>query len=485
MFRLCPKVLVGSDSTAVEGLGPVGLVQKGNAYFLALSTPDSGMYEFDGEDITGPAVLRLNPCGELVWAAQATGMTLAGSSAAALAADRCFNSYLTGLHNADITFGSDTLTGQGAYVTRVNKDGEFVWAIPVTSTAPASLVVFGIAESQGEVFISGSFATDLTIDGTTITATSSNDSFMASLSKEDGSLNWLQQADGGGFDFSVDISSNKRCTFSVGGFDETITFGDTSLVSKSPELFVGPVAFSTTYVAKTGCSGGNWVWARAIQRDTVEDITYGTTHDSDQCSNTYIGSFYAGKIIFNNKLCLNGPDYDTVTVGTNPIVSSKTAFVSKMDRKGCYKWLNNIVFCGDESPFLHSNDTNAIEFRSFYTTVDAAGNVHATAVARSLNGRLVICRRAPCEDKCIVYSNSFKKTGTVLLYISFDPEGHVDSVRVMDVSDNAVNIYPTATDCSVSFTGKMEAPGVTFGNKSVETDTNDFFFLRTCKKVCC
>jgi hypothetical protein len=143
-------------------------------------------------------LVRLDTAGKLLWSrsfGSAADDTVAGmhvepsTGDVTIAGD--FQGYL------DFSLGGNPLDSGGtrdAFAARIDSAGSSTWA--VAFHGPASDVATGLAGvSGGDVFVSGSYDTSLTVGAKTINTAAASASFVARLGASNGAPVWLQSLD--------------------------------------------------------------------------------------------------------------------------------------------------------------------------------------------------------------------------------------------------------------------------------------------------
>jgi hypothetical protein len=149
-------------------------------------------------------VLKINAAGTVINALQmaSRGSTSKGS----MFIDSNDNLYVTGSFFGIAPFGTFTLnSGEiffNLFVTKISPNGTFLWAKQMTNSSFGESV---IADSLGNIYISGSYSGTCEFDGQTITAESGNYSHFIIKMNSDGARQWINSfntADTYGFSHS-------------------------------------------------------------------------------------------------------------------------------------------------------------------------------------------------------------------------------------------------------------------------------------------
>jgi len=129
-------------------------------------------------------VAKYDPLGQVLWAKQAGG--IGDDCGRSIATDSAGNIYLTGSFRETASFGGPTLTSSGGrdvFIAKYSSDGSPQWA------KGAGLIFdddgLGTAvDSQGAVFVTGSFYDSAWFGSTYVTGVGLNDMFLAKLASE-------------------------------------------------------------------------------------------------------------------------------------------------------------------------------------------------------------------------------------------------------------------------------------------------------------
>lgn len=275
-----------------------------------------------------------------------------------IAHDDLGNLYVTGRFTGTIDFdpgaGVANLTsagGQDTYITKVNADGDLVWARRVGG--PNDVYSFDVAvDEAGNVYVTGAFSGTADFDpGTgTFNLTSIGlffDEIFVLKLDTDGNFAWARKMGSSDFDFGRSIAvSAAGNVFTTGSFRGTVDFdpgpGTSSLTSTS--------GGNDIFISKLDASG-NFVWARRMG-GSGNDIGYAVT--VDDAENVFTtGSFSATA------------DFDPgASVFNLTEVSNGDIFVSKLDGAGNFVWAKGM---GGTSSDV-----------GYGVQVDYAGNVYTT-----------------------------------------------------------------------------------------------------------
>lgn len=240
------------DSSSFSRVQGVDVDESGNSYAVGwfegtATVGGSTLVSSGSHDIL---VVKLNAQGNFVWAKQFGGSS--SDQGLGISVDQSGNSYVTGYFQDGASFGNVTLTGQGqAFVLKLDSGGNVLWA--VQAGGDSSDVGFGVAvDTLGNSYVTGYFNLSANFEGTTLTSNGSGDVFVMKLDSS-GSLVWVTQAGGTGFDQSRDIVVDSLGnSYVIGSFSDTATFGNIAITSNG---------FEDAFVMKL-TSDGSVVWVR-------------------------------------------------------------------------------------------------------------------------------------------------------------------------------------------------------------------------------
>ena len=192
-------------------------------------------------------------------------------------------------------------------------------------------------DNAGNTYVTGYFQETATFGSSSLISSGHEDIFIAKMDAS-GNWQWVTQAGGVNVDIgrSITIDSAGN-TYITGGFRQTATFGSSSLISSG---------YGDIFVAKMD-AGGNWQWATqagGVGWDSGVGITI------DNAGNTYITGIFEETAIF----------------GTYSITSNEVCdiFIAKMDASGNWQWATQAG--GVDTDFGQD------------ITVDNAGNTYVT-----------------------------------------------------------------------------------------------------------
>ncbi|MBS7787899.1 T9SS type A sorting domain-containing protein [Flavobacterium sp. CYK-55] len=265
-----------------------------------------------------------------VWAKKSN--TVWGVSVSAVAVDVSGNSYITGVFNRIVTFGSYTFdagTGSGMFLVKYDSNGNVLWAKSAQNDdriASSSLKV----DASGNIYLAGSFyASSFTFAGTTLTnsdaSTTYQDSFLIKLNASGNALwgaKWYPTAFGNDYIFDLDVDASGNIYLAGGYYDS---------VSGSRNIFIDKVSPNGA-VLWTKSAGGTGT-------DQADNISV------DSSGNIYVAGTF---------------DSSSITLGTTTLtnVSGVDMFLAKYNAAGTLSWTKLVGNTNDVSPSSAKVDAN-------------------------------------------------------------------------------------------------------------------------------
>ena len=258
-------VRVGGASQ--DGANDVGALADGGAivsgYFGGTAT--FGTTTLTSAGNSDAFVARIDPTGAWTWATGAGGAEFDGAVAVSTLADG--GAIVAGSFRGTATFGTTTLTsggGEDAFVARIDPTGAWTWA---TRAGGADFefpeAVHALAD--GAAIVVGSFGGTATFGTTTLTSAGSSDAFVARIDPT-GTWTWATRAGGADGDSALGVRALvDGAAIVVGRFNDTATFGTTSLTSAGS---------SDAFVARIDPTG-SWTWAARGRRSLRRRIWRG------------------------------------------------------------------------------------------------------------------------------------------------------------------------------------------------------------------
>ena len=372
-----------------------GTVTVGNKTLISKDNSDIFVAKFDRD-------------GNVSWAEGFAGKDYARAND--IAVDDSGNTYITGSFSDKITFGNITLDGNriDLFAAKFDSNGNVVWAKNFGATDFD--YGYGIdVDNNGNTYITGKFGNQVLFDNIALDGGEFGDVFVAKLNSE-GSVIWAKDfgtssyADRGeeivvddegnsylfmtegevdnrisvakldnngntiwkknfngsqAKDMAVDDEGN---SYIAGAFQDTATFGNTTLESDKRDLFIAKLD-----------SKGDILWAKDFNLTAdgeVDDITI------DNEGNSYVsGIYYTPK----------------TSVGEFTLYGEKggNAFIAKFDRNGEMKWAQNAGGANSDRIYDIVENDNKIYIAGSFNQEAVFSDTIITAKKNVTNGFLV------------------------------------------------------------------------------------------------
>ena len=277
----------------------------GNSYVTGrfANTATFGSYTLTSSGSDDIFVAKMDATGNWLWATKASGSESDGGYGIAI--DDNGNSYVTGMFEGVVTFGSYSLTSSGSddiFVAKMDATGNWLWATQAGGGLDDNCG--GIAmDDNGNSYVSGSFNDTATFGSYSLTSSGEGDIFVAKIDAI-GNWLWVTQAGGsesdGGKAITIDDNGNSYVT---GCFNETAIFGSYSLVNSGGVINI--------FVAKMD-SNGIWLWATQAGGSSY-GCGFGIAIDDN--GNCYVTGYFAGITTFGS--------YSLTSSGSNDIFAAK------------------------------------------------------------------------------------------------------------------------------------------------------------------
>jgi len=314
------------NSIAVDNLGNVYTA----GYFLGVTDfdPGPGSYTLASQGGYDIFVSKLNSSGALVWVQKMGGSSY--DLCYSVAVDAGGNVYTTGTFQGagdyDPGVGSFILTpagSAGAFVSKLNSSGAFVWAkqFEASNTAVGNCVK---ADASGNVYTAGFFsgAADLDPGAGTFPffSAGSTDVFISKLNSS-GAFVWAAQMGGTSGDLSTSVVVDPfGNVYSTGRFEGTVDFDPGAGVSN----LTPPGAGADVFISKLN-SSGTFVWAQQLG-GALDDISNSIALDT--ADNVYTAGYFSGTSDFDP----GAGTFNLTSAGAYEI------FISKINSSGSFIW---------------------------------------------------------------------------------------------------------------------------------------------------
>lgn len=361
-----------------------------------------------------------------VWKLSANGtavfMALMGGSlfdnGIGLCLDQQNNVYTTGIinsSNADFDPGPGTFLLSGnldGYLSKLDSLGNFVWA-GVVNCSGYILEDWSVAHANGHIYHCGRFngATDFDPDSaiTTLTANGTYDGFISKLD-DNGNFKWAKLIGGAKDDIASRIVSDSNGDLIVMGTYDSIA-----------DLDPGPGSFTVdatvsggTYIIKLD-SAGNLIWAKTL-------FPYIREIYLDNNNAVYsTGTLYS----WDSPADMD-PGPGTYTLAAMP--NSNSAFMSKLDAAGNFKWAVMLQDTGYSSGgdictnnladvFSTGSFVGRVDFDpspSTYTVSSGTGTVSGSFIHKMHDGPVAVTEKPAKQPPVHVYPNPFSQQLNIL-----------------------------------------------------------------------
>lgn len=357
--------------------GPGSYVLLIDPYYVS---PYTGTTYLKGADIF---ISKLDTDGNFVWAKQIGGnLTDFGTGIAVDGANNVIttgeysNHYAVDSTDFDPGPGIYNLGEGGAFVSKLDGTGNFIWAKPFGWNNSVSSVCGGSAciydedytvsfravalDASGNVYTTGSFVLTNDFDpgpGTfNLTSLGSRDAVVCKLNAS-GSFVWAKQFGGSGAtvegeDIAVDATGNVHTT---GSFMGKVDFNPGS--STANLTSANPQGIPDIFISKL-TSAGNYTWAKSVG-GSGNDL--GASIALDAQSNVYYTGYFNGRV-----------DFDPGSAKYNLTASGNDCFISKLTAAGAFSWARQIGGSGDDrgNAVTIDGSNNVLTAGSFSNTVD-------------------------------------------------------------------------------------------------------------------
>lgn len=251
--------------------------------------------------ITAPGIvlIRMDTSGTVSWT------QTADVSANSICTDRSGNIYLTGHFFTPISLGTHALAPNGytdIFVAKYDSSGNCTWAHRAGGSHPqdpCADVGFGvIADTLGNIYVTGSFVDTADFNSTLLYGTSGNEVFLAKYDTS-GAIQWARAATGWNNQEGRCVSIDAEGNILVGG-------------SYIPELHFGAYQLNgwgndDAFVAKYD-PNGNFIAVLAAGEATWNEYVYALC--TDQSGNIYAAGEFSNACSFGNDSLISQDGYD-------------------------------------------------------------------------------------------------------------------------------------------------------------------------------
>ncbi|MFD2523024.1 hypothetical protein [Emticicia soli] len=309
-------------------------------------------------------VVKYNASGALVW------VRTAGSTGAdqgnKIRLDASGNVYVGGTFSGTITFGATTVTSMGStdiFITKYNVNGTVQWALPSGGIGAEFMGDIAL-DSNGDVFVGGSYSESATFGTLTRTSNGSIDAFIGKYDVSTSSWKWVISIGGTGIDIiSALLKDNANSVYAAGSFSGSVNFASTTKTSEgNDDIFL---------LKYTNDGFMEWVQTTGgTSAGFIEDLAVDT----------------------DNNVYLAGNFFDISTIGsvTKSARGSSDAFVARYDANGSFAWVQSFGGINQDIATCISLDANNnIYAGGIYRNTVNFGRTSRTAVG---NGDIFVVK---------------------------------------------------------------------------------------------
>ncbi len=461
-----------NTSIATHSSGNVYLAGQFNYSTTIGTTTLNSQQGFD----TDLYVVKFNSSGAVQWA-----HSIGSSSLAAvrelydIAVDNAGNAYITGYFNANMTFGTFTLTGTGVrnmFLAKYDNNGAFQWAKRVNGpSVVGSCDARGVTvDTQGDIIVTGFFSGTITAETHTLTASAGlgapTDIFLMKYDPA-GNLIWSNKSGNNNPDFANDVITDNSDDIYITGY---LSSGATSVGTLAVNTGTGG---TRAFYAKFN-SNGNAV--------CVKSLGSSSTLNSTQAFQMALSG--------SSEVLLLGNFTGTYSIGSNTLssIGSTDAFLCKLtnDNSNSHNTVNWIKTFGGTSTDLSTIDNCILIHNSnIYIATSLSNNltVETTTITGDiqdayimkldLNGNLnwvekfggtsadaVMGIAASGSDIYVTGNISNTSLGTYSLvqkgYIARFSEGGPTGINPTTTNNFQINIYPNPSNGLVTLSTAID-----------------------------
>ncbi len=284
-----------------------------------------------------------------------------GGAGMALVRDAFGNTYTTGGFDGTIDFdpgpGVFLLTGGGAFITKLDSSGNFIWAIAMTGMCGGRAIA---VDDSCNIYVAGSFNDTVDFDPGpatyNLTPAGWADIFFAKFDSS-GNFIWANRIGGISFDYCTSIIFGKGEVYIAGAFgNATVDFDP------------GPGTFYLTaagnycmYISKFN-SSGNFIWAKAAggYNSWISSMAFVPTGSGDM--------YITGGFSFTVDFDMSAGVFNLTSVGATPLFAKSDIFICKLDSMGNLLWAKGMGGPNfDEAYSLAINTTGDVYTTGYFT----------------------------------------------------------------------------------------------------------------------
>lgn len=393
-----------------------------------------------------------------------------------VAVDQTGNVLTTGIFEGTVDFdpgpGVYNLSSNGqfdAYITKLDKDGKFLWAISFGGNSTSGISSYQDAgysistDKDGNVYVCGAFEYTVDFDPGpgvyNITFAGGNDLFILKLDPY-GQFVWVKTFGSGGYDvafsLSFDIDQN---IYILGLFSGILDF------DPGPSFLNLDASTGRTFVLKMD-TNGNTIWAKNFNTNYTQSFysPFGNSIATDKNGNILITDSFYSTVDFDP-----GPGVYNLT-GYNG--TGGDIYILKLDNNGNFVWAKKISI--SVGPRLHSYAISCDNYGNVYVTGEFGsstdfdpdtGIYNLTTSNTTLdifiskldaNGNFVWAKQMGGANDDVGFSVTTDKFGNVYTTGKFDQEGDFDpGPGVYTLKPSPITTYC----CGDMFVSKLDSNG--------------------------
>ncbi len=288
----------------------------GNSYVTGYFTSSAN---FDGTNLTSNNnsndvfIMKVDASGNVDWVKKGGGSKEDRGRGVVL--DRQGNVFITGTFTTSATFNGTTITSLGKnslFVAKYDNSGNFQWVKGAGTCCDTTRGNAISVDANGDVYIAGYFKDNTTIGSSSFNTFGSSDVFVAKYDGSNGNVLWAKQAGGPYEDiaFACAFDTVKNQLYVTGQIDDHGNFGS---------IYVGAAGNRDVFTAAYDASGTE-LWARpggGNQRDAGQAITY------DTLGNIYTTGFFNDTASFGPSVLQGYPLADFYVAKMAPPLSTQ------------------------------------------------------------------------------------------------------------------------------------------------------------------
>ncbi len=310
------------------------------------------------------------------------------------------NTYITGRFANQVLFDNIALDGGefgDAFVAKLNSEGSVIWAKGFGTSSFENRGEEVVVDDEGNSYL-------------LMTEGEGNNRISVAKLDNNGSTIWKQNLNGSrAKDIAVDDEGN---SYIAGAFQDTATFGNTTLESDERDLFVAKLD-----------SKGDVLWAKDFNLTAdgeVDDITI------DNEGNSYVSGIYYTQKTSVGKFTLYGER------GGN-------AFIAKFDSNGEMEWAQNVGGANSDRIYDIIENDNKIYVAGSFNQEAIFSDTILTAKENVSNGFLVKLEESKLESEkekpkvsLSVNSNSITENSNNQITYTFTRTGELNTALTVD-----------------------------------------------------